>query len=66
MKPCILCNRHDKRRLLAAAVGGIKAPATRVRGDPDTMSFSLHEVPPADAPAASGNPPNNTRLTVGT
>jgi len=34
-------------------VGGIKAPATWVLGDLDTMHFSLHEVRPADTPAAA-------------
>ncbi len=34
-------------------VGGIKAPATWVLGDLDTMHFSLHEVRLADAPATA-------------
>ena len=47
MKVCILSNSHDNR----AAGGGcvIKAPATRVPGDLDTLHFSLHEVRPAAA-----------------
>jgi hypothetical protein len=37
-------------------VGGIKAPATWVLGDLDTMSFSLHEVQLEDAPGAALSP----------
>ena len=46
-------------------VGGIKATATWVLGDLDTMRFTLHEVQPAEAPATR-QPTEQTQRAVST
>jgi putative phosphoesterase len=64
----LVCCGHDHRAAIRAVdnlagrqtwlvnpgtVGGIKAPATWVLGNLDTLQFELHEVQPADAPATA-------------
>jgi putative phosphoesterase len=54
----LVCCGHDHKAAIRTVdnpgtVGGIKAPATWVLGDLDTMHFSLHEVQHADAPATA-------------